>query len=399
MGTEQSRAVITAACRTPIGTARKGTLTETTAETLAGHVVTNVVKRSGLSPEVFDDLVLGEVYQGGGDIARYVAAANGLTSVPGMAVNRQCATGLSAVASAAATIMSGMGDAVIAGGTEAASMAPVGRRRTPGTSGKSANDWTDPWYSPSHPGTADAPAMDMSITVGWNAAVQYGITRQQQDEWAARSHERAIAAIDDGRFDSEIVPITVTNKSGETVEFAVDEHPRRGTNLEALSNLRVIHPEIEGFSVTAGNSSGINDAAAALTVVSDGLAKAEGLETLGVIRSWSAVGVEPTKTAIGPTIAIPRALARAGLSLNDVRLFDINEAFAAQVIACTTVLELDEERVNVSGSGISLGHPIAATGARMATTMIYELRRLGGGIGVIAMCAGGGMGAAMVIEV
>lgn len=399
MGTEQPRAVITAACRTPIGTARKGTLTETTAEELAGHVVTNVVKRSGLSPEVFDDLVLGEVYQGGGDIARYVAAANGLTSIPGMAVNRQCATGLTAVASAAATIMSGMGDAVIAGGTEAASMSPVGRRRTPGTSGKNADDWTDPWFSPSHPGTPDAPAMDMSITVGWNAAVQYDITRQQQDEWAARSHERAIAAIDDGRFDSEIVPITVTNKAGETVDFAVDEHPRRGTNLEVLSGLRVIHPEIEGFSVTAGNSSGINDAAAALTVVSDGLAKAEGLETLGVIRSWSAVGVEPNRTAIGPTIAIPRALARAGLSLRDVRLFDINEAFAAQVIACTKVLELDEDRVNVSGSGISLGHPIAATGARMATTMVYELRRLGGGIGLIAMCAGGGMGAAMVIEV
>jgi acetyl-CoA C-acetyltransferase len=235
----------------------------------------------------------------------------------------------------------------------------------------------------------------MSITVAHNCAVQYGITREAQDEWALRSHQRAVKAIDAGSFVEEIVPIAVLQADGSTITFSEDEHPRRSTTLETLAGLKVLHPEIDGFTVTAGNSSGINDAAAAVALAAPGTAG----EPLAQILSWSAVGVAPNRTGSGPITAIPKALELAGRKLEDVALFEINEAFAAQAVACARELGLDEELVNVYGSGISLGHPIAATGARMVTSAIYELQRRGGGIGVLSMCAGGGMGAAMVIEV
>ena len=235
----------------------------------------------------------------------------------------------------------------------------------------------------------------MTITVGHNCAAQYGISRQVQDEWALRSHQRAVKASDAGSFVEEIVPIQVSQADGSTITFAADEHPRRNAALETLAGLKVLHPEIDGFTVTAGNSSGVNDAAAVVALAAPDTAE----DVLAHILSWSVVGVPPNRTGSGPITAIPKALDLAGLTLRDVALFEINEAFAAQVVACTRELGLDEEIVNVYGSGISLGHPIAATGARMVTSAIYELRRRGGGIGVLSMCAGGGMGAAMVIEV
>lgn len=243
--------------------------------------------------------------------------------------------------------------------------------------------------------TEDAPALDMSITVAHNCAVQYGITRAAQDEWALRSHQRAVKAIDSGSFVDEIVPIQVPQVDGSAITFATDEHPRRDSSLETLSGLKVLHPEIDGFTVTAGNSSGVNDAAAAVALTAPDTTR----EVLAHVLSWSAVGVAPNRTGSGPITAIPKALELAGRKLEDVALFEINEAFAAQAVACARELGLDEEIVNVYGSGISLGHPIAATGARMVTSAIYELRRRGGGLGVLSMCAGGGMGAAMVIEV
>jgi acetyl-CoA C-acetyltransferase len=235
----------------------------------------------------------------------------------------------------------------------------------------------------------------MSITVGHNCAVQYGISREAQDEWALRSHQRAVKAIDAGSFVDEIVPISVPQPDGSTIVFAEDEHPRRETSLETLGALKVLHPEIEGFSVTAGNSSGLNDAAAIVALATPDTAA----EPLARVLSWSSVGVAPNRTGSGPIVAIPKALQLAGRKLDDVALFEINEASAAQAIACSRELGLDEEIVNVYGSGIGLGHPIAATGARMVTSAIHELRRRGGGIGVLSMCAGGGMGSAMVIEV
>lgn len=388
-------AIIIAAGRTPIGTARKGALANVAASDLAKPVVTAVIERSGMEATDFDDLILAEVWQGGGDIARYVAVELGLTDLPGVALNRQCASSLSAVAMAAGQIASGMNRAVLAGGTESLSTTPIARKRKTFTDGKSTDDYDDPWYSLSHPPTTDAPALDMSITVGHNCAVQYGISREAQDEWALRSHQRAIKAIDAGSFADEIVPITVPQPDGTTIVFGEDEHPRRQSSLESLGALKVLHPEIEGFSVTAGNSSGLNDAAAILALATPATA----VEALARVLSWSSVGVAPSRTGSAPILAIPKALELAGRKLEDVRLFEINEAFAAQAIACSRELGLDEEIVNVYGSGIGLGHPIAATGARMVTSSIYELRRRGGGIGVLSMCAGGGMGCAMVIEV
>ena len=389
------RAAIVAAARTAIGTARKGTLANMTAVELAKPVTKAAVERSGLAPADFDDFILAEVLQGGGDSARYIAVDLGLLDIPGMAVNRQCASSLSAIAVGAGQIAAGMSRAVLAGGMESASTAPMLRKRKPFTAGKSPEDYDDPWFPFSHPPTEDAPAVDMSITVAHNCAVQYGITREDQDKWALRSHQRAIKAIDAGSFVDEIVPIEVPQADGSTITFAVAEHPRRDTSLEILAGLKVLHPEIEGFTVTAGNSSGVNDAAAVVALTAPDAAS----DPLGYILSWAQVGIEPNRTGSGPIYAIPKALELAGLTLRDVALFEINEAFAAQAVACARQLELDEEIVNVYGSGISLGHPIAATGARMVTSAVHELRRRGGGIGVLSMCAGGGMGAAMVIEV
>ncbi|WP_197383013.1 thiolase family protein [Mycolicibacterium mengxianglii] len=394
MPASSSKAAIIAAARTAIGTARKGTLANTPAIELAKPIVAAVVERSGLEPADFDDLVLAESLQGGGDSARYIAVDLGFQNIPGLAVNRQCASSLAAVAVGAGQIAAGMSQAILAGGMESLSTMPQMTKRKAFTTGKAPEDW-ERWSPMSNPWTDDAPPFDMSITVAHNCAVEYGISREDQDAWALRSHQRAVKAIDAGSFVDEIVPIQVTKEDGSTALFAQDEHPRRETSMEVLSGLKVLHPEIEGFTVTAGNSSGTNDAAAVVALASPTTQQ----DVLANILSWTQVGVAPKRTGSGPIYAIPKALELAGLKISDVALFEINEAFAAQAVACTRQLGLDEELVNVYGSGISIGHPIAATGARMITSAIYELRRRGGGIGVLSMCAGGGMGAAMVIEV
>jgi len=387
-------AVIISACRTAIGTAYKGTLTETSAFDLADVVVTEAVGRSGLAPDRFDDIVLAESLYGGGVIARHAAVTTGMVGVAGLALNRHCASGLSAVQTAAANIRAGMMDAVIAGGVQSSSTAPVARWRHPGT-----DDWDERWISPSHPDTPSAPNLDMSITVGWNSAVSAGVTREEMDAWALGSHRKAVAAIDAGRLREEIVAIKAARRDGPSVVFEVDEHPRRDTSMERLAALKPMHPEIEGFSITAGNASGLNDGAAALVLTSDRVAAAEGAAVLATVRSWASIGVDPADTGLAPTKAIPKALSLAGLDVDDVAAWEINEAFASMCVATTRILGIDPALVNPSGSGCSLGHPIAATGARMLTSLVYELRRRGGGIGVAAMCAGGGMGSATVIEV
>ena len=377
-------AVLTSALRTPIGTAFKGTLRDTTAFDLAHHVVTATAE--GLDPDLIDDVILGEGLYGGGVVARHAAITAGLPSVAGLAQNRHCAAGLAAVQGAAASVRAGMDELIIAGGVNSASTAPRSRLRVDG-------EWVD-WFPPTHPDRPDAPNMDMSITVGWNAAVAAGVSREEMDAWALRSHRNAVRAIDEGRFDAEIVPIQTDHGL-----FSVDEHPRRDTSLEKLASLKPLHPEIEGFSITAGNACGANDGAAALVVASDRLSDRLGLPALATVLSWASVGVDPAETGLAPVRAIPKALARAGLSASEVDVFEINEAFAAMCVATIRLLDLDPERVNVNGSGCSLGHPVAATGARMLVTLVHELRRRGGGIGVAAMCAGGGMGSAAVIEV
>jgi acetyl-CoA acetyltransferase family protein len=386
--------VIVSAARTAIGTARKGTLANTTGEELAATVLGEVVRRSGLEAQRFDDVIFAESLYGGGDLARHAAVASGMLTVPGAAVNRHCAGSLTAIGLGAAQIKSGMAAAIVAGGVQAGSLSPRLTRRVPGTVDQFAD-----WFPATHPDWPGAPAFDMSISVGWNTAQAAGISREDQDAWAYRSHMRAVAAIDAGRFADEIVPVKVATPDGSIAEFAVDEHPRRDTSPEKLAALRVLHPEIPGFSITAGNASGMNDAAAAVALASPEMAAAEGLEPMARVLAWASAGVDPARMGFGALRAAEKVLEHTGLALCDVSLWEINEAFASVPIAACKEFGLNEDLVNVSGSGCSLGHPIAATGARMVTTLVYELRRRGGGLGLATMCAGGGQGGAVLLEV
>jgi acetyl-CoA C-acetyltransferase len=387
-----TEAVVLASARTAIGRANKGSLVDVDAFDLAEVVIDAAIGRSGVPPADLDDLVMAESLQGGGVIGRHVAVRMGLVDLPGLADNRHCAAGLSAVQIAAGGIRAGMDRVVVAGGTESLSSMPQVLKSVPA----SARDY-QPWMSPSHPPSGVAPAFDMSITVGENTARLAGLTRDDVDRWAYESHQRAGRAVAEGWFEDQIVPVEVPDGDG-TRTFAVDEHPRPGTTLEGFAALPVLHPELPDATVTAGNAAGINDAAAAGVVASDGYASAAGVAPLARIVSWASVGVDPERTGLAPTIAIPKALERAGMTTADVDVFEINEAFCSVPVAAVRALDLDPELVNPYGSGCSLGHPIAATGARMVVTMIDELRRRDASVAVVAMCAGGGMGSALVLE-
>ncbi|SEP23696.1 thiolase family protein [Trujillonella endophytica] len=387
-------AVIVSAVRTAIGTTRKGTLADTTAEELSTAVLAASVERSGLDPQLLDDVIWAESLYGGGAVGRFALAGMGLEHVPGVAVNRHCAGSLTTVGMAAASIRAGMDRAIIAGGVQSGSLSPITHRRVPGTVDEIVS-----WFPPTHPDSADAPNRDMSITVGWNTAQEAGLTRSDMDAWALRSHQRAVEAIDAGLFVDEIVPVKALQKDGSYLDFSVDEHPRRDTSMEKLAGLKVLHPEIEGFSITAGNASGSNDAAAGLTLVSDELAASEGLTRLATVKAWASTATDPRRTGMAPLDGIPKVLERAGLSVADIAVWEINEAFASVPVAACKLLGIDEDKVNIHGSGCSLGHPISASGARMLTTLVNDLRRLGGGYGVATMCAGGGMSGAVLIHV
>ena len=384
--------VIVQALRTPIGRARKGSLITKDAFGLAQVVVAAVVERAKIDPSEIDDIVIAESLQGGGVIARHTAVVLGLEQVPGLATNRHCAASLGAIASGAGSIAAGMDRVVLAGGTESLSTMPM--------CWKPAAAGADPqrWMAPSHPETPEAPVFDMSITVGHNTAVEAGLSRTDVDQWAIYSHARAIESIDAGAFASQIVPVEVNGPGGQVRLFETDEHPRRGLTLEGMAELKVLHPEIDGFTVTAGNAAGINDAAAAVMLADADYAASNGMEPLAAIRSWAAVGVAPRRTGMAPIDAIPKALARARVRQEEIDLFEINEAFCSVPVATTRALGIDQDICDVNGSGCSLGHPIAATGARMVVTMVHELRRRGARLGCVAMCAGGGMGMAMVLE-
>jgi acetyl-CoA C-acetyltransferase len=297
-----------------------------------------------------------------------------------------------AVQDAAANIRSGMAKVVVAGGIESMTRSPLLFEKSPFPFGG-----VQQFLPPSHPNTPDAPNMNMLITVGENTANECGITREESDYWSYHSNIRAIAAMDDGRFASEIIPVTVPAGRGETVQFTTDEHPRRDTSLEKLAAL----PSLTGpdGTITAGNSSGIADGGAALVVVEREYADAHGMVPLATVRSWNSAGIEPARTGLAPTVCVPRALNLAGLSESDVDLVEINEAFASMAVACSRKLGFSHDIVNVNGGAVGIGHPVAASGARILVTLIHELRRRGGGIGVGTLCAGGGMGSATVLEV
>ncbi len=387
-----SEAVIVTAVRTPIGRSGRS-LAGLSLQDIGLQTVAGAIAAAGLDPGDIDDLLLGEVLQGGGCTARYVANALGLPpDTPGGTVQRQCATGMMAVQEAAANIRSGMADAVIAGGVESMTRSPLLFEKSPFPFGG-----VERFIPPSHPNTPDAPNMNMLITVGENTARECGITREESDDWSYHSNIRAVAATDDGRFAEEIIPVTVPAGRGETVTVSVDEHPRRDTTPEKLAAL----PSLTGpdGQITAGNSSGIADGGAALVVVARSYAEAHGMEPLATVRSWNSCGIEPARTGLAPTVCVPRALNRAGLSESDVDLVEINEAFATMSVACARKLGFPHDIVNVNGGAVGIGHPVGASGARILVTLIHELRRRGGGIGVGTLCAGGGMGSATVLEV
>jgi acetyl-CoA C-acetyltransferase len=379
--------VIVSAARTPIATAYKGSLTGVDAFELAEVAIGAAVKRSGIPADQIEDMGFGESMQGGGNIGRNVAVRLGLTGVPGVATQRWCASGMSATQWIAANIAAGMIDVGIGGGTESMSTAPGTSK--PGPDGVPAF-----WLSPGNPDTPEAPPFNMALTVGDNTSRLGGVSREDADQWAFTSHQNAVRAIDEGRFDNEIVPVDLPGGG----QFTTDEHPRRNSTLEKMASLGVLNPDVDGATTTAANSSGLNDAAAALVLCSRDYAESHGLKPLAAIRGWASVGLDPVETGLAPQRALPKALAKSGIALGDLQSVEVNEAFASVAVAFTRGLGLDPSIVNVNGSGCSLGHPIACTGARMIVTMVNELIRADQQWGAVAMCAAGGMGSATVIE-
>ena len=377
-------AVIISAARTPVGRAG-GSLAAVSAWELGTLAAREAIARAAVDPALFDDVIFGETVGGSGSAARYIGLAAGVPAdVPGLTVIRACATGLEAVTQAATHLWAGVGEAYLTGGCESMSQQPWLMKRPVGR--RPPDLIVAP---PTHPDEMGHP--NVGFNTGENIAERYGVTREEQDRWALRSHQRAVAAIDNGRLRDEIVGVPTPKGMVET-----DEHPRRDTSLAKLAALKPIYKE--GGTVTAGNASGINDAGAALVVTSRSFAERHGLRPRARIVSWASVGVDPNYTGIAPTQAVPKALKRAGLALGDIDLVELNEAFAAMVVACVRELGLDEEKVNVNGGAVALGHPVGATGARMTTSLVHELERRGARYGIVTMCAGGGMGSAAVIE-
>jgi acetyl-CoA C-acetyltransferase len=385
-------AVIISAVRTPIGEAGRSLATVPAWE-LGTLVAREAVARAGIDPAVFDDVIFGETIGGGGGVGRYVGLAAGIPfEVPGLSVIRACATGLEAVTQAAMAIWAGIGEAFLTGGCESMTQQPWMMKKPASAFPRRPPEMIV--APPSHP--TEMATQSVGVNVGESSAERFGISREEQDRWALRSHQNAVRAIDEGRFTREIVPVPVAQRKGDPKLFEVDERPRRDTSLEKLAALPAVYQE--GGTVTAGNASGINDAGAALVVTSAKRAEQLGLKPRAVIRGWASAGVDPAYTGTGPIEAVPKALKRAGLAIDDLDLVEINEAFAAQAIACWRELGIDPDRVNVNGGAIALGHPVGATGARLIVTLLHEMERTGGRHGCATMCAGGGMGSAAIIE-
>jgi acetyl-CoA C-acetyltransferase len=389
-------AVILSACRTPIGSFG-GVLREVSAVDLGARAIREAICRGGVDPAEVGDVVMGCVLQAGNgmNVARQAALKAGVPKeVPSETVNRVCGSGLQAVVHAAEAINTGYTDIVVAGGTESMSNAPYLLRSARWGYRMGNGELYDSMIAEGLMCAIEQ--CHMGITAE-EIVSRHRISRADQDAFAAESQRRATAAIANGLFRDEIVPIDVPQKKGNAVRVETDEHPRAGTTTEKLAGLKAAFKS-DG-SVTAGNASGINDGAAALLVSSSERARQLGRQPLATILSFGSVGVEPIVMGIGPVGAIRLALKRAGLSAADIDLFELNEAFAAQSIAVMRELDLDPAKVNTRGGAIALGHPIGASGARILTTLIYALRAKGGGKGGASLCIGGGMGIAMVVQV
>ncbi|MEC9156973.1 MAG: thiolase family protein [Planctomycetota bacterium] len=396
------RTAIIDAVRTPIGRFG-GTLATVRPDDLAARVLEALVDRTGLDPALVDDVYFGAANQSGEDnrnVARMAALLAGFPeTVPGATVNRLCASGLEAVNIAARMIEAGHGEVFLAGGVESMSRAPyvLGKSETPYGRSQELHDTAIGWRFV-HPRMTELGHTDPLGVTAENVARRYGVTRMQQDEFALRSQRRWAEAREAGRFSDEIVPVEVPRRKGEPILFDTDEHPRPETSLEALAGLRPAFSRDEDATVTAGNSSGVNDGAACLLLMEAGRARELGYEPIAYVGASASAGVEPAFMGMGPVPAIRAVLDRAGLSLDRIDLVELNEAFAAQSVACCRELGLDPERVNVNGGAIALGHPLGCSGARLATTLVHEMKRRGASLGIASLCVGVGQGLATVFE-
>jgi 3-oxoadipyl-CoA thiolase len=389
------------AVRTPIGR-YGGALANARPDDLAAHVVRAAVDRNGLPEDAIDEVFMGCTNQAGEDnrnVARMASLLAGLpVDIPGVTVNRLCASGLEAVSQGARQIIVGDGDLVLAGGVESMTRAPLAMakpdRSFPRGEGK-LYDTTIGWRFV-NPRMAERYSTEGMGETAENVAERYDVSRADQDAFALESQHRAAAAAAAGRFDEEIAPFPAPQPKGEPVVVHADEQPRPDTSLEKLAKLRPAFRE--GGTVTAGNSSGINDGAACLVLASAERASELGREPLARIVSVGAAGVDPAYMGIGPIPATRKALARAGLDMDEIELVELNEAFASQVLACARELVIDHDKLNVNGGAIALGHPLGCSGARLAGTLIWELRRRDARYGLATMCIGVGQGMAMVIE-
>ncbi|PWH12119.1 MAG: 3-oxoadipyl-CoA thiolase [Anaerolineae bacterium] len=394
--------VIVDAIRTPIG-ALGGALARVRPDDLAAHILQALVERNHLDPAQVDEVYLGCANQAGEDnrnVARMALLLAGFPpSVPGVTVNRLCASGLTAVNMAARALRAGDGEIYIAGGVESMSRAPYSLPKAEEAfsfGNLTAYDTALGWRYP-NPKMKEMYGLDsMGETAENIAALRPHLTRERQDAFALQSHQRAIAAIDSGKFAEEIVPVPVPQKKGDPLLVTTDERPRRDTTLESLAKLKPAFKK-DG-TVTAGNSSGLNDGAAAVLLMSEKKANALGLKPLARFVSAAAAGVEPRIMGIGPVPATQKALMRAGLKVSDLSLVELNEAFAVQALAVLEDLALDEAIVNVNGGAIALGHPLGCSGARILTTLLHEMRRRTARYGLATLCVGVGQGEATIVE-
>ncbi|MEW9668035.1 acetyl-CoA C-acyltransferase [Ammoniphilus sp. 3BR4] len=383
-------AVIVSAVRTPIAKMR-GALKDIHPSIYGGLVIKEALERAQIAGEEVDDVIFGNCLGGGGNIARLSLLQAGLPlSTPGITIDRQCGSGINSVGLAAQAIKAGSGRIFVAGGTESMTRSPY-LLEPPGQ----AFDRMPPKFvrrqlSPDHIG--DPP---MGITAE-NLAEQYGITREEQDAFALRSQQKMHHAMQQGLFNEQIVPVPMKDKKGNTTFFSTDEHPRPETTPEGLAKLAPAFRQ--GGSVTAGNSSGVNDGASALVLMSEQEAERRGLEPLARVAHWAVAGVDPNIMGIGPVPATRKVLAAAGLTMDDIDLIELNEAFASQVLACDRELHLDLEKVNVNGGAIAHGHPIAATGGMLVMKLAYEMKRRDIKRGLVTACIGGGQGIALILE-
>ena len=393
-------AAIVSPVRTPVG-GFGGSLRGVPAEELGALVIRELLARTGVDPERVDDVVLGQSYPSGENpaIGRLCSLKAGLPiDVPGYQLDRRCASGLQAVLNAAMLVQTGNADVVVAGGVE--SMSGVEYYTTAARWGgrfgsMELHDRLMRARERSSPDERFGPISGMLETAE-NLATKYEISREEQDEYALASHRKAVAAQDEGKFADEIVPVPVPQRRGDPVMFDADEGPRRDTSMEKLARLR---PVMTDGTVTAGNASSQNDAAAVCLVVAADKLDELGLEPMAYLRGWAAVGVHPAYMGIGPVPAVEKLFERTGLTWDDIDLIELNEAFAAQVLAVLREWDLPSlDGLNVNGSGVSLGHPIAATGARVLTTMLYEAKRRNAKIALETMCVGGGQGVAAAFE-